>query len=84
MTQVYLTHAIHLLIGILHVSDLINKPRIAVGIRILQRHSLSALQRENDVLRIEHIEHGEDTIAIHLRHITAGECDSLRESLHLR
>ena len=83
MSQIDLSYLINLLIGIFCIAYLINKPSIAIGIKILHRHSLSTLQRHDEVLRVEHIEHREYAVAIHLRHVTTSLSYSLHRLLHL-
>ena len=45
------------LIRIVHILHSLHKPGIAQGKRILQRNGLSALQREDEILGIQHVQH---------------------------
>ena len=83
MAEVALSDAVEFLICIADIVDLIHKPRIAVDIRILNRHGLVALQRQDEVLGIEHIQHGPDGIAGYLRHVAAGLANGIDGLLHL-
>ena len=84
MTEVDLAHAINLLVGIVDILHLIHKPGIAVGVWILYRNRLTALQRQDEVFGIEHVQYREDTVAIYLGHITTCLSHSLHRLLHLR
>ena len=71
MTQVVLAHTGYLLVGIVHIVHLVNKPCVAVGIKVLYRNCLSCLQRHDEILGVEHIEHREEAVALHLGHIAS-------------
>ena len=83
MAQIELLDGIYLGIGIVNIADLVDKPGVAVGVWILYGHRLSSLQRHDDVARVEHVEHREDGVAIHFRHITGSIGDGRHECLHL-
>ena len=83
MAEIYLTHPKELLIGILHILELIHKPCITIGIRILDGHSLSSLKRKDEILRVKHIEHRIDTVAVNLCHIPSSICYCTHRLLHL-
>ena len=84
MAQIHLTYRINLLIGILYIVELIHEPRITVGIGVLDGHRLTTLQGEDEIARIQHVQHRTDTVALHLRHITCGLRHSTKQGLHLR
>ncbi|EKC43709.1 xylulokinase, partial [human gut metagenome] len=84
MSEVHLAHAIDFLVGIVHILHLIYEPCIAVGIRILNRNGLSALQRHDEVFGIQHVQYRIDTVAVHLGHIAACSSYRLHRLLHLR
>ena len=84
MTQVELAHGQNLLVGIIHVVELIHEPCIAVGIGVLDGHRLSTLQGEDEVACVQHVQHRTDAVAVHLRHIAACLRHSLEDRLHLR
>ena len=76
MAQVDLADGLYLLVGIIYISDLIHEPAIAINIGILDGYGLSALQGEDKVLRVQHVEHRTDAVAVHLCHVAT----SLRHS----
>ncbi len=69
VAQVHLAESVEFLIGVLHVAQLVHEPRIPIGIGVHDGHGLTALQRHDDVLHVEHVEHGVNRIAGQLRHI---------------
>ena len=70
MAQVDMSYRIHLLIGVVHIIEMVNEPGIAIDIRVLDGYSLTTLQGEDKVFRVEHVQHGEDAVAIHLCHVS--------------
>ena len=84
MPEVHLAHTIDFLVGIVHILHLVYEPCIAVGIRILHRNGLSALQRHDEVFGIQHVQYRIDTVAVHLGHIAARSSYRLHRLLHLR
>ena len=75
--------AVELLVGVIYIADLVHKPGVALGVGVAQRHGLSALQRQDEVAGVEHIEHGERLASIHLRHVAIGGGHGLHAGLHL-
>ena len=57
MAQVNLSYGVNLGVGIVNIAYAVNKPCVAEGVRIEQRRSLSALQWQDYVLGVEHVEH---------------------------
>ena len=84
MLEIDLSHFVYLLIGVVDIVELVNIPRVAVDIRVLQRHGAVVLQGQDKVFCIEHVEHGEDGVAVDLSHVTAGLSDGRHHLLHLR
>ena len=84
MAQVKHLYGIELLISIVHKQYMVYHPCISKGIRILHRYGLSSLQRQDQVLGVEHTDDWEDTVAFHLRHVTSCISHSLHRLLHLR
>ena len=72
MSQGQLSCHIQFLIGIVHIVHLVHEPCITIGIGVLQGNGLSALQRQDEIFRIQHVQHGVNAVAIHLRHIASG------------
>ena len=83
MAQLHTRQAIQFLVGIIHIRHLIYKPRTAIDVGIGNGHSLSAFERKNEILGIEHIEHGEYTVAIHLGHISLSLTYRREHPVHL-
>ena len=84
MAQGQLSYHINFLIGIIYIMNAVNKPSIAIGIWVGQRHRLSTLQRQDEILGIEHVKHRIDAITIHLCHITSCLTDRLEDMVYLR
>ena len=82
MSQIALADAVELIVGIVHIADLIHKPGVAVDVRILKRHGLALLQRQDEILGVEHVEHGPHGVAGHLCHVASGLADSGHGLLH--
>ena len=55
VAQVEFTYCYQLLVGIADVVEFVYHPGIAIGIGVLNGNGLSALQREDEVLRVEHV-----------------------------
>ena len=83
MAQVETSQGIHLLIGVVHITELVDEPSIAIDVGVLDGNGLTTLQREDKILGIEHIEYREYAITIHLCHITAYLRNSSEQLLHL-
>ena len=83
MAQVNLSHLGNLVVGILGIGNLINKPRITQSIRVLDGHSLSILQWEDKVAGVEHIDNGTDTVALNLSHVATSLGHGIHQLLHL-
>ena len=84
MTQVDLSNSSNLIVGIVHVVEFVDKPRITIGIRILDGHRLTTLQGEYEVAGVQHVQNRTDAVAIHLRHVSTSFRNTLKERLHLR
>ena len=84
MAQIELTRRLKLLVGVVHIVQLVDKPRIAQHIRVLNGHSLVILKRHDKIFRIEHVEHREDAIAFNFGHVAASLCQRRHELLHFR
>ena len=84
MAQVKFSKSVKFFICILHISDFIHKPSIAIDVRVLYCHRLIALKRHNEVFGIEHVQHREDAASIDLGHVSACLCDGGHGLLHLR
>ena len=84
MTQREFTERRYLVIGILHILYLVNEPGIAIHIWVLYGYGLTALQGEDKVFRVQHVQHRTDIVTVHLCHVTTGLCHRLRKRLHLR
>ena len=69
MAKIYLTHTVELLVGVVNILDVANKPGVAKSISVKHRHRLSTLQRQNEVFGVKHVEHGVDRVACHLCHV---------------
>ena len=83
VTQVDLTHLQNLLIGILGIANLINKPRITQSIGVLDGHCLATLQWEHKVAGVEHIDNRTDAVALNLSHVATSLGHSIHQALHL-
>ena len=83
MAQVYLAHSCEFGIGIVNICHFVYYPCVSVGVRILYRHRLSAFEREDEVLSIKHVQHGENAVALHLGHVSLRLCYCRIEPLHL-
>ncbi len=83
MAQVHLAHALNLLVGVIHILHLINEPSVAVGVWVLHRHGLTALQRHDEVLGVEHVQYREHAVSIYLGHVAASFSHRLHRLLHL-
>ena len=57
VAQIELSYGINLGVGIVNIAYTVYKPCVAEGVRIEQRCCLSALQRQDYVLGVEHVEH---------------------------
>ena len=84
MTQVQTPHGIHLLIGIVHISELVYEPGIAKDVRVLDGNGLPAFQGEDEIFGVEHIQYWEDTVTLYQSHVTASLRNSPEQLLHLR
>ena len=84
MAQTQLTQHIKFFIGIIYVLDIIHKPCVAMHVWILQWYLLTVLQRQDKIFGIEHVEHREDAVAIHLCHISSGLGHGTIYLVHLR
>ena len=84
MTENDLSCGVEFLIGIVHITDLIYKPGIAVGVWVLHRNGLTTLQRHDHISGVQHIQYRIDAVAIHLRHVTGSLGDSREHRPHLR
>ena len=83
MVQVDLPHAVDLLVGVVDIVNLVDKPRVALYVWILQGHGLSALQRQDEVFGVEHVQHRPLFRSVDLGHVAAGLRDGRRHLLHL-
>ena len=83
MAQGQAAQHVKLLVGIVDVVQLVYQPGVAVGIGVLQGHALSALQGQYEVLGVEHVQHGVDGVALHLRHIAGGTAHGSHHTGHL-
>ena len=84
MAQVDTSQGIHLLVGIIHITELIDEPCIAIDVWVLDGNGLTTLEREDKIFGVEHIEHREDAITIHLCHVTAYRRNRSEQLLHLQ
>ena len=69
MAQGQMSRHVQFLVGIVHIVHLVHEPRITISIGIFQGYSLSALQRQDEVFRIQHVQHRINAVSIHLGHI---------------
>ena len=83
MTEVESGNTVQLLISIIHIGDFIYQPGITIGIGILYRDGLTALQGQNKVLSIQHIQHRKNRISLYQCHITLRLSNSTECLLHL-
>ena len=67
-------HPIHLLVGIIHIGNPVYKPSVAIGIGVLYGNGLPRMERNDDILRVEHVQNGVERVAIDLRHVAASRC----------
>ena len=81
--QVETLDGVELLVGVVDILEAVDEPRVAVSVRVLQRHGLSALQRHDDILGVEHIEHRINRVARHACHIALSLGDGRHRLLHL-
>ena len=70
------------LIRIVHILHFLHKPGIAQSKRILQRNGLSALQREDEILGIQHVQHRKIQ-RVQLFHLSTGIGYRLEQAIHL-
>ena len=81
--QVELLDGIELLVGVVYILEAVDEPRVAVSVRVLQGHGLSALQRHDDILGVEHVEHRINRVARHAFHVALRLSDGRHRLLHL-
>ena len=84
MAERQLTDLVQLLVGIVNIVQAVHKPGIAIGIGILQRHGGLTLQGNDEVLRVQHVQYGEDAVAVHLGHIAGSLVEGLAQPIDFR
>ena len=77
----YGVQGINFLVGIVHVLHIVDEPGIAVSVWILDRNCLSLPGREDEILRVQHIQNAE-LGSIHTVHLTTCGSDSPIGGLH--
>ena len=69
------------LVRIGHVAQPLHKPSVAVGVGIGDGRRVTALQGQDDVLHVEHVQHGEEFVAVHAVQLRARFHDCVHESV---
>ena len=83
MAQINLANSQNLLVGILGIANLINKPGVSKCVWVLQRNGLTTLKWEDKVACVEHVEHRTDAVALNLSHVATSLSHSIHCGLHL-
>ena len=84
MAQCQLAQLVQFFVGIVNIMYAVYEPRIAIAIGIADGYGLSSLQRQDEVFRIEHVEHRVNAVAIDLRHVTSRITNGTEEAIHFR
>ena len=83
MAQIDLSNLVQFLVGIIDVGHLIHQPSVTIRVRILDRHRLTALQRQDEVFGVEHVQYRTYGVALHQRHIALGLSNGTERTFHL-
>ena len=83
MAQIDFANSKNLLVGILGIANLINKPCVSKCVWVLQRNGLPTLKWEDKVASVEHVEHRTDAVALNLSHVATSLSHSSHSGLHL-
>ena len=83
MPQVNLAHTFNLLVCVVHVGYFVDKPCRAVHVGVHYGHGLSVVERQYEVASVEHVEHGEDAVAVDFRHVAGSLGYGRHGFLHL-
>ena len=80
---VHAVKGLNLGIGIVHVRQAVDEPGVAVGPGVQHGSLAPALQGDNHVLHVQHVQHGEQRVAVTLLEVSAGGGHGLRHPLYL-
>ena len=83
VAQINLANSQNLLVSILGIANLINKPCVSKCVWVLQRNGLPTLKWEDKVASVEHVEHRTDAVALNLSHVATSLSHSSHSGLHL-
>ena len=83
MAQWQASYHIEFLVSIVNIVNTVNKPRITIGIRVSEGNRLSTLQGQDEIFRVEHVQHWIDAVTINLCHVTSSLTDSFEDTVHL-
>ena len=75
MAQLHIRQSRQFLVGIINIRHLVHHPCTAIDIRISDGHCLPSFKGKDEILGVEHVEHGEYAVTIHLGHIALGLAD---------